>query len=253
MSPTTSSAALSGTAFNRACISKTSTIEVSSTTKRSQSSGLSLLRVKPPALRSTSRVRWIVLGSNLVASVMRFAARPVGAQSSRVTPFADRMRRIELTMEVFPTPGPPVMTRTFDTRASRIAATCLSANARPVFLFDPEQRFLGVDIGPGQRTVGQTQYPVGNDLPGPVQPAEKDAGCLANRVRDSRAKPLAAPNMIFRKDTRCRCASLSSGHCPTTLAMQRRLPAGQSLLAQNHATRRGVCPRPLSELACAPP
>ena len=73
-------------------------------------------------------------------------------------------------MVVFPTPGPPVMTRTF-----------------AGFLFDPGQRFLGVDAGPGQRLVGQTQYPLGNDLLGPVQPTEKDAACLANRVRDDRA------------------------------------------------------------------
>src|SRR5260370_1359168 len=41
MSPTIKRAALSGTAFSSACISMTSTIEVSSTTSRSQSSGLS--------------------------------------------------------------------------------------------------------------------------------------------------------------------------------------------------------------------
>jgi len=54
---------------------------------------------------------------------MRLAARPVGAHSDRLIPFAARMRRIELTMVVLPTPGPPVITSTFDKRASRIAAT----------------------------------------------------------------------------------------------------------------------------------
>ena len=37
-----------------------------------------------------------------------------------------------LTMVVFPTPGPPVMTNTLDISASRIAATWLSARARPI-------------------------------------------------------------------------------------------------------------------------
>ena len=75
---------MSGTAFSSACISMTSTIEVSSTTSRSQSSGLSSLRLKPPPLGSTSSRRWMVLASKPVASVMRLAARPVGAHSSKL-------------------------------------------------------------------------------------------------------------------------------------------------------------------------
>jgi hypothetical protein len=43
------------------------------------------------------------------------------------------MRRMALTMVVFPTPGPPVMTKTLEIRARRIAATWLSANDKPVF------------------------------------------------------------------------------------------------------------------------
>src|SRR5262245_42428687 len=78
ISPTIKSAALSGTAFMSACISMTSTMEVSSTTNRSQSSGLTSLRLKPPPLGSTSSSRWMVLASKPVASVMRLAARPVG-------------------------------------------------------------------------------------------------------------------------------------------------------------------------------
>ena len=110
----------------------TSTMEVSSTTSRSQSSGLSSPRLKPPLLGSTSSSRWMVLASNPVASVMRLAARPVGAQSRMSVPFAARMRRIALTMVVFPTPGPPVMTSTLDISASRIAVTWLSAKVSPM-------------------------------------------------------------------------------------------------------------------------
>ena len=95
MSPTIKRAALSGIAFMSACISMTSTMEASSTTSRSQSSGLSSPRLKPPPLGSTSRSRWMVLASNPVASVMRLAARPVGAQQ-KPPPLAARMRRIAL-------------------------------------------------------------------------------------------------------------------------------------------------------------
>ena len=123
MSPTSKRAALSGTAFMSACISMTSTMEVSSTTNRSQSSGLSSPRLKPPPFGSTSSSRWMVFASRPVASFMRLAARPVGAQSRRLTSFAASMRRMALTMVVLPTPGPPVMTSTLDISASRIAAT----------------------------------------------------------------------------------------------------------------------------------
>ena len=86
----------------------------------------------------------MVLASNPVASVMRFAARPVGAQSSRLTfPLPTESRRIELTMVVLPTPGPPVMTRTFDIRASRIAVIWLSASDRPVFCSIQGNAFSG--------------------------------------------------------------------------------------------------------------
>ena len=120
-------------------------MEVSSTTSRSQSSGFSSPRLKPPPLGSTSSSRWMVLASSPVASVMRLAARPVGAHSRMLMPFAARMRRIALTMVVLPTPGPPVMTSTFDVSASRIAATWLSASARPMRLLDPGQRLVRID------------------------------------------------------------------------------------------------------------
>jgi hypothetical protein len=50
----------------------------------------------------------MVFASKPVTSLMRLAARPVGAQSNNFTPFAERMRRMALTIVVLPTPGPPV-------------------------------------------------------------------------------------------------------------------------------------------------
>ena len=128
---------MSGTAFISACISMTSTMEASSTTNRSQSSGLSSPRLKPPPLGSTSSSRWMVLASKPVASVMRLAARPVGAHRRSLTPFADSMRRMALTMVVLPTPGPPVMTSTLDISASRTAADLAFGEGKPDALLDP--------------------------------------------------------------------------------------------------------------------
>ena len=47
-------------------------------------------------------------------------------------PLAESTRRIDLTMVVLPTPGPPVMTSTLDISARRIAVFWLSASCRPV-------------------------------------------------------------------------------------------------------------------------
>ena len=121
-SPTISSAASSGTAASNARISITSTIDVSSTTNRSQSGGFSPSRRNPPVVGSTSSRRWIVFASNPVASLIRLAARPVGAHSRISTPLVDRMRRMVLTIVVLPTPGPPVITETLDASATRTAS-----------------------------------------------------------------------------------------------------------------------------------
>jgi Transposase, Mutator family len=111
-----------GTALSNAFISRMSTMEVSSTTRRSQSSGCSRPRRNPPVRGSTSSKRWIVRASIPVASLMRLEARPVGAHKRSLTPLADKIRRIELTKVVLPTPGPPVITRTLVINASRTAA-----------------------------------------------------------------------------------------------------------------------------------
>ena len=110
----------------------TSTIEVSSTTRRPQSSGFSRSRLNPPVRGSTSSRRWTVFASKPVASLIRFAARPVGAHSSMSTPLAHRMRRIALTSVVLPTPGPPVITETFEASAVRTASAWPGARASPV-------------------------------------------------------------------------------------------------------------------------
>ena len=128
----------------------------------------------------------MVLASNPVASVIRLAARPVGAQSSRFTPLAARMRRMALTMVVLPTPGPPVITRTFDSRASRMAAIWLSASDRPVLRSIHGSALSGSmdDQGSVPSTKRRSRSAI--DLFGPIQAAEEDAGRRVNRVGDHR-------------------------------------------------------------------
>ena len=129
----------------------------------------------------------MVLASNPVASVIRLAARPVGAQSSSLTPLAARMRRIELTIVVLPTPGPPVITSTLDRSARRIAVHLALGERQAGLLLDPGHRLVGVDIGPGQLAVRPALQPLGDDLLGPVEPGQKDARGLADRVGDDGA------------------------------------------------------------------
>ena len=87
ISPTIRRAAWSGTAFRSACMRETSTIELSSTTRRSHSSGDSSFRLKPNDFGSISSKRWMVFASMPVASFIRLAARPVGAHSKQLDGF----------------------------------------------------------------------------------------------------------------------------------------------------------------------
>src|SRR5256886_5702928 len=186
MSPTIKRAVLSGTARKSACISMTSTIEVSSTTSRSQSSGLSSPRLKPPPLGSTSSNRWMVLASKPVASVRRLAARPVGAHSNSSVPFAARMRRIALTMVVLPTPGPPVMTKLGCQREPDRGDLAFGQGNTDT-LFDPRQGLVRIDPGPWQRAICYSRQPLGDGAFRPMQTSKKDAGRFTNPVSDHRA------------------------------------------------------------------
>src|SRR3954452_9516988 len=73
----------------------------------------------------------MVWDSRPVLSHNNLAALPVGAAHWGLTPFAYNMCRIEPLIVVLPTPGPPVITRTFDDSASRIASRCPGARVTP--------------------------------------------------------------------------------------------------------------------------
>ena len=128
-SPTSSTAIPGGTAFSTCAIISTSTIDVSSMTSRSPSSGCRSVRRNCPFFGLISSRRCSVLASSPVASVMRLAARPVGAPSSGRTPLAARIVRMARSTVVLPTPGPPVNTTTLCARAVSTACRWLGDNS----------------------------------------------------------------------------------------------------------------------------
>ena len=73
-----------GTAASNARMSMTSTIEASSTTSRSQSSGLFASRLKPPLAGSTSSSRWVIAITSATFDVVEQAAEVVGSGRIRV-------------------------------------------------------------------------------------------------------------------------------------------------------------------------
>ena len=126
-SPTSMTAACGGTARSSACISGTSTIDISSTTSRSHSSGCDSCRLNPPVRRvhleqAVDRLR--LEAGRLRQPLGRAAGRR--ARAPPATPRAPTTARIAFSSVVLPTPGPPVMTRNFDATARRSASACIA-------------------------------------------------------------------------------------------------------------------------------
>ena len=117
-SPTRISLVPGVTALRSACMSGRSTIDISSMITASASRGLSsfLSNFSPPSRESWERPYssslWMVLASMPVASVMRFAALPVGAARRHSRPSFLKSFITALMVVVFPVPGPPVRTKT---------------------------------------------------------------------------------------------------------------------------------------------
>src|SRR6266700_2262053 len=186
-SPTTSRAAVFGTALSSACISSTSTMDVSSTMSRSQSRGFSPSRRNPPVLGSTSSSRWMVLASKPVASFMRLAARPVGAHSKSLAPLAERMRRMALTRVVLPTPRPAGDHQHLGRQCQRHGRPLASGEYQTRPLLDPGDRLVRINPGPWQRAGPQLQQPLGDAPLRPVQAGQENAGLIADRIGNHRA------------------------------------------------------------------
>ena len=87
-----------------------------------------------------------------------------------------------LSSVVLPTPGPPVITSSFERSASRTASRWLAARIRPVLRSTQGMACSGVDRGPGRRALGKAEQPLGDALLGAVEPGQEHAGALADRV-----------------------------------------------------------------------
>src|SRR5207344_1553178 len=155
MSPTIKRAAWSGTALMSDRISMTSTMDASSTTSRSQSSGLSSPRLNPPLLGSTSKSRWMVFASKPVASVMRLAARPVGAHKESVTPLRREYAKDASDDGGLADAGAAGDDQHLGNQRQPDSGYLAFRQGKPDALLDPRQCLFRVDPGPRQDTVRQ--------------------------------------------------------------------------------------------------
>ena len=133
-SPTRISLVPGVTAFKRLFMRKISTIDISSIMMTSASIGFSSFLRKLALLSSSgapdnSSILWIVWASQPVASVIRLAARPVGAARRISIPSPSKYLIIVLIVVVLPVPGPPVMTRSPELIACITASLCLSSSS----------------------------------------------------------------------------------------------------------------------------
>ncbi|MPM59645.1 hypothetical protein SDC9_106491 [bioreactor metagenome] len=141
----------SGSAFKNACSSCISSIDASSSMNTSANSGFSSLRINLSLPRPYSSRRCIVRASRPVVSVMRFAARPVGAHSSTSSPSLSISSSMKLIIVVLPVPGPPVITHspppTALSTAARwsgasfmLRASCARASSSSISMYGASKR-----------------------------------------------------------------------------------------------------------------
>ncbi len=149
-SPTRTTCIFGPTARSSVTSSSRLAIEVSSTTSRSASISS---RVGPwPGIQPSAE--WIVEASIPVDSVIRRAARPVGATSAIDAPCAWAAAQIMRIVAVLPVPGPPVTIEIREANAASTAAACSGAGTK-----SPRDRACGLERGPARRPAGGSSRP----------------------------------------------------------------------------------------------
>ena len=188
-----------GTALTSLLASSRSSIEASSTTTRSASSGRSRsYAASPPGLSSSSRCT--VEASAPVSSASRLAARPVGAASTTLAFLARASSTIERTVKDLPQPGPPVSTATFSVSASRTACLLLGGELGPRTPREPGQRLVPVHVPEGGHPVlvgaQQAQQLGGEGEFGAVEGHQVDGGDGLRRRPGPAPSPVRRPPVL---------------------------------------------------------
>ena len=175
-SPTRSTAACVGTARSNWFIRTTSTMDTSSTTTRSASSGEYWSRRKPISLGSNSSSRWMVLASSPVDSVRRLAARPVGAHSRTLGPLGPQDAQDAVDHRGLAHPGPagddPDLAGDRHGHGSALGL----GQGEPSAALDPGDGKPRVQVPPGRGLVPQppqARHGQGHALFGPIQRGEE--------------------------------------------------------------------------------
>src|SRR6516164_5841450 len=156
MSPTINREALSGTALKSACISMTSTMEASSTTSRSQSSGLSSPPPEATPLRVNVQQSMDCLG--LEAGRLGHA---LGRAASRRTQQKGCALRCEDAQDRlddggFADAGPAGHDQHLGHQRESDCRDLAVREGKADALLDPRQGFVGIDRRPRQRVICQT-------------------------------------------------------------------------------------------------
>ena len=122
-SPTSTNRVPGRSARSSAAKSVRSTILISSTITASASSGSFSVfwKLTIPSVQFMPSRRWMVWASIPVSSLIRLAARPVGAASTISSPIFCNRATIPRTVVVLPVPGPPVRISTPRSAARRTA------------------------------------------------------------------------------------------------------------------------------------
>ena len=127
----------------------------------------------------------MVLASRPVCSVMRLAARPVGAASATLTPLATRMRRIASRQRGLAHAGTTrdhrhlgAETPASGPRAARPTRSCRSR------LSTHGSALLDIDVRPGRWPGGSLDQPGSDGLLGQMQTLEEETRLIADGVGD---------------------------------------------------------------------